>query len=211
MCGTPQRSRRMRTGPRSPAISIVPFTCGSGRRISRCQRTAAAEPINPADTAPPISPAFSALRVRSRLAMTSVYHVWLAGQELRVELLGSPCVREAMKKILPLALILVLLVGVASAHADARPDSEFGTKGKILLRDGMRAPNASALLPDGRVVVAQYRQMLAFLPSGQIDQGFGVGGTADLLVPSGSSTAAIADVVVDSQGRLVVVGSADSD
>jgi len=116
-----------------------------------------------------------------------------------------------MKKILPLALILVLLVGVASAHADARPDSEFGTKGKILLRDGMRAPNASALLPDGRVVVAQYRQMLAFLPSGQIDQGFGVGGTADLLVPSGSSTAAIADVVVDSQGRLVVVGSADSD
>lgn len=116
-----------------------------------------------------------------------------------------------MKKILPLALILVLLVAAASARANARPDFEFGTKGKVLLRDGMRVPNASALLPDGRVVVAQYRQMVAYLPSGRIDQGFGEGGSASLLVPPGSSSAAIADVLVDSQGRLVVVGSADND
>ena len=35
MWGTPQRSRRTRTGPSSPASSIVPFCFGSGRRASQ--------------------------------------------------------------------------------------------------------------------------------------------------------------------------------
>ena len=40
--GTPQRSRRTRTGPSSPSSSILPLVFGSGRRASRCQSAAVA-------------------------------------------------------------------------------------------------------------------------------------------------------------------------
>src|SRR6478735_3881823 len=52
MCGTPQRSRRTRTGPSSPSSSIVPLVFGSGRRAIRCQ----AIPTPAAARAIPASP-----------------------------------------------------------------------------------------------------------------------------------------------------------
>ena len=60
MWGTPQRSRRTRTAPSSPSSSIVPSCCGSGRRASRCQATAAADAARPVVVAAPIRPARTA-------------------------------------------------------------------------------------------------------------------------------------------------------
>lgn len=72
-----------------------------------------------------------------------------------------------------------------------------------------RSTNGSlgaALLPDNRVVIAGPKTMLVLLPSGEIDRGFGEGGLATFFMPPGSTSIAITQVSVDSQGRLVVVG-----
>lgn len=115
-----------------------------------------------------------------------------------------------MKKIVPIALVLALLFGATHAQADGQVDPEFGRGGKVLLPSGPREGLGTALLPDGRVVVAGAKQMVAFLPSGDADRGFGESGSVPLFMPPGSSSASIADVLVDSSGRLVVVGLADS-
>src|SRR4051812_34046036 len=52
MWGTPQRSRRILTGPSTPSNSIVPLVLGSGRPAIRCQ----AAPTPAAATAMPTSP-----------------------------------------------------------------------------------------------------------------------------------------------------------
>ena len=88
MWGTPQRSRRTRTGPSSPSSSIVPFCLGSGRRASQCQAAAVAAAASPVPARPAVSPA------RSHSALIASY--WLPSQPIAFRcacwsrLLGAP-------------------------------------------------------------------------------------------------------------------------
>lgn len=65
-----------------------------------------------------------------------------------------------------------------------------------------------ASLPDGRLVVATERELLAFLPGGHPDLGFGNAGAVEPLSPEGGKML-IEDIAVDGQGRIVVVGRAE--
>jgi uncharacterized delta-60 repeat protein len=112
-----------------------------------------------------------------------------------------------MKKIQLLTLLLMLLLGAAQAQADGRPDPEFGTKGRVLLPSSPEEGVASALLKDGRAIVAGRKSLLALLPSGRTDTGFGAGGSAFVLVPPGWSGVNVSDLTLDSQGRLLVAGT----
>jgi uncharacterized delta-60 repeat protein len=118
-----------------------------------------------------------------------------------------------MKKLLALVLVTLFALpggaadGARHAPALGRLDPEFGKRGQVLLPRGTVEGSESALLRDGRVIVAERVKMLALLPSGGIDKGFGEAGSAALSAPPGSSAAEIVAVLVDGQGRLVVVGS----
>lgn len=111
-----------------------------------------------------------------------------------------------MKRMLPLALGLALLLVDGQALGAGRPDPEFGTGGKVLLPSSLEEGSGTALLPDGRVVVAGYKGMLALLPDGAVDRGFGDGGFAPAFAPPGSAGASISIVRVDPRGRLIAVG-----
>lgn len=116
-----------------------------------------------------------------------------------------------MRKVLSLAAflsILVLTAGVAKAEAAASLDSGFGKGGRVTLPAQIGETWDTVQLPDGRIVVPGRDGLLALLPSGQIDPNFGNGGYAPLILPSGATQATVADLSLDSQGRLVVVGNA---
>lgn len=106
------------------------------------------------------------------------------------------------------ATILVLATATAQAKAVASLDPSFGKGGKVSLPRQIEDTWETVQLADGRIVVPGRSGLLALLPSGEIDSSFGVGGFASLLLPPGAASAGIADLLVDSQGRLVVVGRA---
>jgi uncharacterized delta-60 repeat protein len=66
---------------------------------------------------------------------------------------------------------------------------------------------AMAAAPEGKIVVAGSTKIVRFLSNGKPDPGFGVGGTVGIERPAGQ-TFVLADVAVDSQGRILVAGSA---
>jgi uncharacterized delta-60 repeat protein len=119
-----------------------------------------------------------------------------------------------MKKLLALALTALLILPAAASAQGRLPrplgqlDPEFGNGGQLLLQRGTAAEGVdAALLEDGHVLVAERTRMLALLPSGKVDPGFGEAGVAALLTPPGASSAKIVAIAVDTQGRIVVVGS----
>jgi len=61
--------------------------------------------------------------------------------------------------------------------------------------------------PGGKTVVASSTKIVRFLANGKLDRGFGAGGSATIERPAGASFV-LAGVAVDSQGRILVGGSA---
>jgi uncharacterized delta-60 repeat protein len=61
--------------------------------------------------------------------------------------------------------------------------------------------------PGGKIVVAGSTKIVRFLPSGKLDRGFGSGGSVAVARPPGLSFV-LAAVAVDSQGRVLLAGSA---
>ena len=98
-------------------------------------------------------------------------------------------------------------------------DSSFGTGGTVLTDFGLDdEPDAVALQPDGKIVVAGYSNadggsdfaLARYTTSGALDPGFGTGRT--VLTESGSSSddAAGAAVAVQRDGKIVVAGYSGS-
>ena len=119
-----------------------------------------------------------------------------------------------MKKIkwllwaVTVALAFTAGSGTASASS-GRLDASFGHNGKLILPESEPWVLDSALLPDGRVIVAGYDRLLALLPSGKIDRRFGEAGRVKLAPPEGAHSTEFEQVMVDSAGRIVVVGYCD--
>lgn len=111
------------------------------------------------------------------------------------------------------ALIAFPLAAVGQAAAPGDLDASLGGAGRVHVPLGDRA-NASAVAvqPDGGIVVAgsagrpRAFAIARLLPNGGLDPAFGGDGT--VTTPIGTS-AAPADVVVQPDGRIVVLGSAD--
>jgi uncharacterized delta-60 repeat protein len=103
-------------------------------------------------------------------------------------------------------------------NADGSPDTAFGSGGAAATRvDGMDAEaNAVALQPDGKILVAgtahstggdRDRFMVArFTSDGSLDTTFGTAGTAS--TPVGQGSAAGHGLALQSDGKVVVVGTA---
>jgi uncharacterized delta-60 repeat protein len=113
-------------------------------------------------------------------------------------------------------------LALARVLADGSLDQSFGQGGRLTARFHPRRENwgrAVALAPDGSAVLAvptrhananRYleRFVLARVTAdGQLDPGFGAGGW--LRVPFGSRDASAHDVVLDTLGRVVAVGSVE--
>lgn len=102
--------------------------------------------------------------------------------------------------------ILVLGLAAAGSQGSGRLDPKFGNHGKVLLPARIQQGLGTAVLPDGGIVLAGEKQLVALLPSGRIDRGFGDGGFARLGDSSKPVPARIASIAADSRGRLVVAG-----
>lgn len=116
-----------------------------------------------------------------------------------------------MKKTLLLltltAFLLVPLGAAATAEAGGQVDAGFGKGGKVVHAFGAEEGLEAALLSDGRVIAAGRGKAMALLPSGEIDSSFGDAGFLSMALPPGGEGAGIATVLVDTQGRLLVVGN----
>jgi uncharacterized delta-60 repeat protein len=132
-----------------------------------------------------------------------------------------------MKKIAPFLICLLALV--ASPQAGAKPkagrlDTSFGKGGKTMV--AFPAENAGgvgvkyeipfqftpghlemAQAPDGKIVIAGSTQLVRLLANGKLDPSFGNGGVVAIARPSAQSFV-LAGVAVDSEGRVLVAGSA---
>jgi uncharacterized delta-60 repeat protein len=104
--------------------------------------------------------------------------------------------------------LVLLALAAAAVPAVAHPgqlDPSFGTSGEVLLRDrGYEGEARTASLPDGRTVVANWKDVRLLLPSGKIDRDFGEGGIARLTLPPGTARADLEALTVDAQGRIDV-------
>lgn len=141
--------------------------------------------------------------------------------------------RRRMERIWKTVLLLSCLVAawaIASSPASAkgvaagRLDPSFGKGGKAMV--AFPAENAGdvgikytlpfqftaghlvmAQTPGGKIVVAGSTRLARFLPNGKLDRSFGSGGLVTIARPAGMSFV-LAGVAVDSQGRVLVGGSA---
>jgi uncharacterized delta-60 repeat protein len=105
-------------------------------------------------------------------------------------------------------VLLALSWGAGAAQAGvADVDRGFGDEGALMLSSRLEEVGDTTLLPDGRIVVAGYKRMMALLPSGQLDTGFGDAGLAPFALPPGATSVNVASVSADAQGRLVVAGN----
>lgn len=102
--------------------------------------------------------------------------------------------------------ILLLGLGAAGSQGAGHPDPRFGNHGKVLLPARIQQGLGTVVLPDGRIVLAGEKQLVALRPSGRIDRGFGDGGFARLGDSSQPVPARIASIAADSRRRLVVAG-----
>lgn len=104
-----------------------------------------------------------------------------------------------------LALLGSLAGPAAGQAAAAHLDRDFGSGGIRFLSSSLRETTGVALVGDGRVVVGGEEEIVALLPSGRLDPGFGNGGRArSVQWPAGA--AEIYGFAVDSAGRPVTVG-----
>ena len=114
-----------------------------------------------------------------------------------------------------LATAGALLLAPHSAAAKAGAlDKDFGEAGRVVTKvatpmSGDPSGEESfymAASPDGAIVVGREGELLRYVPSGQLDRGFGATGRIALGNPAGLPFE-IADLDMDSHGRVVVVGT----
>jgi len=122
--------------------------------------------------------------------------------------------------MLPLAaaLLLTSMIGTALAHAGSL-DRSFGNSGRVLMPVGVRnhgfveepawlhTPVRTAVGPEGQIIVAGERTVMALRRDGRIDRSFGHNGRVNLPV-IGEGQTIIEDVAVDPEGRILVLAAA---
>jgi uncharacterized delta-60 repeat protein len=108
-----------------------------------------------------------------------------------------------------LAAAALLVAAPLAAAAEGHLDTEFGSGGIRYLPASLREPRGLALLGDGRVAYANGTEVAVLLPSGELDPGFGDAGLAAPALPT-EGEERISTIATDPQGRLVIVGSAES-
>lgn len=118
-----------------------------------------------------------------------------------------------VRRVTPIVLcFLSLAVAVAAADAGAavRLDPSFGKGGLVLLpgqtSPERAAPEVVAEQPDGGLILAGEGTLQRLDSAGNLDTSFGEGGTATLPSPVGGKFT-FAAAAVDSQGRIVVIGT----
>jgi uncharacterized delta-60 repeat protein len=117
-----------------------------------------------------------------------------------------------MRYALALLVVTVSLLapggGTAAAEAgEGSVDTSFGKAGKVVQPFGGEYALSTALLGDGRTIAVGFGQMMAMLPSGLPDPSFGDGGTVSVAKPPGTEDSGLGTVLVDSRGRLLIVGN----
>jgi uncharacterized delta-60 repeat protein len=116
-----------------------------------------------------------------------------------------------MRNTLALLVVTVSLLapgGVAVAEAgEGSVDTGFGKAGKVVQPFGSEYALSTALLRDGRTIAVGFGQMMAMLPSGLPDPTFGDGGSVSIAKPPGTEDSGLGTVLVDSHGRLLIVGN----
>src|SRR5262249_50446768 len=117
---------------------------------------------------------------------------------------------------------------LARYNANGTLDTTFGTGGKVITSIGnsFAQPNAMAIKPDGRIVIAGYATtntgntfaLARYNSNGTLDSSFGIGGTVTTTfgpVPGSSFTlpgsAYARSVAIQSDGKIVVAGFAQVD
>jgi hypothetical protein len=122
---------------------------------------------------------------------------------------------KLLKGILLVAAFLALCVGTALAkpatdqHKAGALDPGFGRGGKTLVsvpKSEAQEPVRLAQAPSGKSYVLDNGLLLAFGADGRPDQGFGKNGRVRVATATGA-TDSVADLTVDSAGRILVTGS----
>jgi uncharacterized delta-60 repeat protein len=114
----------------------------------------------------------------------------------------------------PFAALALAIAAIAAPTASAKSgalDPGFGDEGRIAiaLNPGSSWKSATidmATARDGSIVVASDRQLVRYLPSGQLDRGFGDGGFVTLEQIDGRSFR-LDDVAIDGSDRIVAFGT----
>jgi uncharacterized delta-60 repeat protein len=118
-----------------------------------------------------------------------------------------------MKKILmPLIIFVGLAIAPPAASAAGEPDYQFGYNGRVLTPVSLPGTWTGTHVhmdqgPDGGVLLGVGAKLVRYLPTGRLDLGFGQEGILKL-TPPGIVRFEIADLEVDSLGRIVVIGTA---
>jgi uncharacterized delta-60 repeat protein len=137
----------------------------------------------------------------------------------------SAATRRHTLGVLTCALALALVAAPAQAAPNAAQlNRGFGKGGKVTIAFPAEAAGKSgvkyelpfeyspghlqmALAPGGKLVVASSSKIVRVLPSGKLDRSFGSGGAVTIERPPGQ-VFVLADLAVDSLGRVLVAGSA---
>lgn len=119
-----------------------------------------------------------------------------------------------MKKLPCLAIALIALALPAFAEAKAgQIDTDFGNVGGVITllgdveSESDRPPLWLAWAPGGKIVAAIGNRVLEYRPDGRPKRDFGTNGALRVEAPT-DMTLELAGMAVDSQGRIVVVGTA---
>jgi uncharacterized delta-60 repeat protein len=123
--------------------------------------------------------------------------------------LRTPLVVPVLRALLLVPVLLALVVGGAAARGAARGglDPSFGSDGTVSVEGAKDVEWAEAkVAADGRLYVLTGSLLLAFESNGAPVTGFGLGGR--VTVASALGEGSPSDFAIDSQGRLLVSGSA---
>ncbi len=118
---------------------------------------------------------------------------------------------------MPVAPVTNVVVTCVTPPPVSGLDPGFGTGGRVVTQLSAGHGEAIVVQPDGKIVVASKGSgtttpvsgdftVLRYLPNGTPDTGFGTNGVAQMNFPAGRADEAL-DVALQSDGRIVVVGS----
>ena len=115
------------------------------------------------------------------------------------------------KTLLLLALSVSLLVpcggGAAARANEGSIDLDFGRGGKVIQPFGADKDFGAARLGDGHVFIAGAGKVEALTPGGRVDREFGDAGFISMARPQGAKDAGVSELLVDSRGRLLLLGN----
>jgi uncharacterized delta-60 repeat protein len=116
------------------------------------------------------------------------------------------------KNLLSLLLFVSLAISPATASAAGEPDYQFGHNGNVVTPVPLPGPWTATQVhmdqaPDGGILLGADARVVRYLPTGQIDPGFGHEGLLEV-APPGIARFETADLEVDGEGRIVLIGTA---